>query len=322
MSRHGSRTALAVALGALLAISAQASFGVPAAVAVAPAQSGHPNRVDAEAGARSVSHLPKPPATPAGPATFSQPRPAPTVPMRPARVGLDPGSGGRLVGSDGALEVTAPAGAVTAADVQAAGGLSLEVRQVLPASGSNAGGSGHYSFGTWLVQVVDGSGRPAARGLRRELTVRLHQDARAGALDLGHARVLVNPALPSWAAAPALGPSERRPAAVESAGDGVVLSASVPVAAQSAAVSFDTNAPVATFGRPDPFETDLAAGALSAGIQLDLPAGPGGLTPPLSLAYNSAGVSDQHNPAAAAPWVGEGWSLGLGAISWSEAQIT
>jgi hypothetical protein len=100
------------------------------------------------------------------------------------------------------------------------------------------------------------------------------------------------------------------------------LSAAVPMSGSSStAVSFDTDAPVATFGKPDPFETDLSAGALSAGIPLDLPAGPGGLTPPLTLAYNSSGVSDQHNAQGAAPWVGEGWSMGLGAISWAEHNV-
>src|SRR5262249_25747738 len=38
----------------------------------------------------------------------------------------------------------------------------------------------------------------------------------------------------------------------------------------------------------------------------------------VSLAYSSAGVSESHNAVASAPWTGEGWSLGFGAISWSE----
>jgi hypothetical protein len=32
-------------------------------------------------------------------------------------------------------------------------------------------------------------------------------------------------------------------------------------------------------------------------------------------------VSDQHNVQGAAPWVGEGWSMGLGAISWAEHNV-
>ena len=363
-SAPGARRVLVAALGAALVMGAQAGWGSPVAAAAAgPVQSGRPNQVDPRAGTRSVRHLPAAPRTAVAPAAFSQPRPAPPVSMRPALVGLDPMAGGHFVGSDGVLELTAPAGAVSGT------GQSLLVRQVLPASGSNAGGSGEYTFGTWLVQVVDAAGQPAPAGLRREVTLKLHEDPRATALGLDHVRVAVNAPLPGWVdlspsaaavavapasgtpasgasapvgpasgarratpatpappsgggARPSLGPLARRTASVEAAaGQGPVLTAAVPLAGPNTAVSFDTNAPVATFGRPDPFETDLSAGALSAGIPLDLPAGPGGLKPPLSLAYNSAGVSDQHNPQGAAPWVGEGWSMGLGAISWAEHQV-
>ncbi|TMC01608.1 MAG: hypothetical protein E6J41_32670 [Chloroflexi bacterium] len=193
------------------------------------------------------------------------------------------------------------------------------------------------------MQVVDAAGRPAARGLRQPLDVRLHAAAWAGALDLAHVRVAVNPALPSWVdldpgsappvtpasgarqATPAGGGSAPRPAlGALSHGkatldpSSMALSAVVPASSSSTAMSFDTDAPVATFGRPDPFETDLSAGALSSGIELDLPAGPGGLTPPLQLAYSSSSVNDQHNAQAAAPWVGSGWNLGLGSVSWAE----
>jgi hypothetical protein len=89
----------------------------------------------------------------------------------------------------------------------------------------------------------------------------------------------------------------------------------------STAVSWGTNAPVATFGKPDPFEVQLSGGSLTTGYGLDLPKGPGGFTPPLSLAYNSAGVNDQHNAQGAAPWVGEGWNMSLGAISWAEHNV-
>ncbi|HEY7199066.1 MAG TPA: hypothetical protein VIC57_02585 [Candidatus Dormibacteraeota bacterium] len=337
------------ALGAVLMVAAQATFGAPAPVAAAaPAQNGHPNRADLSAGTRSVSHLPAPPKAPAGPRPPDSPPPIPKVPMQPGLVSLDPVSGAHFTGSDGVLEVTAPAGAVTAADVAAAGGtLRLLVRQVEPGSGSSAGGSGHVSFGTWLVQVVDAAGRPAARGLRQPLSVKLHESGRAGALDLRNVGVVVNPPLPSWvdlnpssvpavtaasgarqatpkapsspAARPALGAMSRQRATLEAGS--TTLSTSLLMTGPNAAASFDTNAVVATFGRPDPFETDLSAGALSAGIQLDVPAGPGGLTPPLTLAYNSSGVNDQHNAQGGAPWVGEGWSLGLGAISWAEHQV-
>jgi hypothetical protein len=358
--QHGRRTSVRgarrlglAAAGAAALVVSQVVLGlsvgfVGPASALAAGSSGHPNRFDPSRAARSVNHLPAPPPAPSGPRPPASGPRIPTVPMEPALVPLDPVLGGHFTGSDGALELTVPGGAVTGADVKAGGGgLSLLVRQVLPASGSNAGGSGHYTFGTWLMQVVDANGRPAARGLRQPLAVTVHQSRRAGALDLAHVRMTVNPPLPSWVnldptstpvtpasgarqAAPppasggsapkaALGAYSRQTARLDATA--TTLSASLPAASPNTAASFDTDAPVATFGKPDPFETDLSAGALSAGTKLDLPAGPGGLTPPLTLSYNSSGVSDQHNPQGAAPWVGEGWSLGLGSISWAEHQV-
>jgi hypothetical protein len=62
-------------------------------------------------------------------------------------------------------------------------------------------------------------------------------------------------------------------------------------------------------------------GGLTASYPIDVPAGPGGLTPPLQLTYSSASVAQQHNPQSAAPWVGEGWNLSLGAVSWAEHYV-
>ena len=41
----------------------------------------------------------------------------------------------------------------------------------------------------------------------------------------------------------------------------------------------------------------------------------------MQLSYASASVSEQHNPQGAAGWVGEGWNLSLGAISWAEHNV-
>ncbi|HEY1321521.1 MAG TPA: hypothetical protein VGF32_14790, partial [Streptosporangiaceae bacterium] len=354
-ARWSRRLALAAMGAAALVVVQMASglsvgFTAPlSALAAGPAPTGHPNRFAGGPAMQSVNHLPPPPTATGPKPTYTQPRALP-VSMQPALVPLDPVSGAHVVASDGVLELTVPAGAVTAADVRAAGGaLNLLVRQVMPASGSNAGDWGKYTFGTWVAQVVDAGGHPASRGLRQKVGVELHQDRRASALDLVHTQVLVNPALPSWVdlnpasvpvrsagaasaarqaqpaapptgtAKPALGPASRQAAALDSAT--TTLSATVPMSAATTSFSFNSTAPVATFGRPDPFETDLSAGALSAGIQLDLPQGPGGLTPPVQLAYNSASVSDQHNPQGAAPWVGEGWNVSLGAISWAERNL-
>jgi hypothetical protein len=380
LSARGARRLSLAVLGAVALIASQAVSGISAGfttpvsvLAAAPAPTAHPNRFVPGASMKSVNHLPAPPKPPPGlKPTFSQPKGPAPVPMQPARVPLDPGAGAHFVGSDGVLEVTVPPGAVTAQDVQAArGSLNLLVRQVEPGSGSSAGGSGHVSFGTWLVQVVDGSGRLVSHGLRQSPQVKLHQSQHAAAVNLAHTQVLVNPPLPTWVnldpgptvaglapaagtrqqtqtqvsgarqqtpaagsrqqasagasaapsstAAPALGPASHQSAALDPTT--ATLSSTVAMASASTSMSFGTNASVATFGKPDPFETDLAGGSLTAGIQLDLPAGPGGLTPPLTLGYSSAGVSDQHNPQGAAPWVGEGWNMSLGAISWAEHQV-
>ncbi len=44
-------------------------------------------------------------------------------------------------------------------------------------------------------------------------------------------------------------------------------------------------------------------------------------SPTIALAYDSDAVNSQHNPQAAAGWVGEGWALSLGSISWSERNV-
>lgn len=43
--------------------------------------------------------------------------------------------------------------------------------------------------------------------------------------------------------------------------------------------------------------------------------------PNITLAYNSGAVSEQHSPQGAAGWVGEGWSMSLGSISWAEHNV-
>jgi hypothetical protein len=92
--------------------------------------------------------------------------------MQPGRVLVDPVKGAQFLGSDGVFDLNAPAGVVTAADVAAAGGsMSLLVRQVLPASGGSAGGWGHYSFGTFLVQLFDAKGKPAKQVCRNAFGV-------------------------------------------------------------------------------------------------------------------------------------------------------
>jgi len=279
--------------------------------------------------------------------------------MQDAVLPLDPTKPASFVGSDGRLQVEVPTGAVTAADVSAAGGaLALQIRQIAPASGSTAGGSGHVSLGTYLLQVVDSTGHLVSHGLRQPVSVAMHLRRQEGALDLAHAFLLVNGSLPegitlnpgsapsalstsaasigrrtvvplklaatraSRASATSGSPSARSTTPQTTAAPAQTLSAPLSLSSPSTGISFDTDSPVATFGRPDPFNVDLSAGSMTAGYPIDLPAGAGGFRPPLTLAYSSASIAEQHNPQAAASWVGEGWNLTPGAITWAEHNAT
>ncbi len=87
-------------------------------------------------------------------------------------------------------------------------------------------------------------------------------------------------------------------------------------------ISFNTTAPQALWGTPNDVQVDLNSGGLMYRYPLDLPPGPGGLVPNLGLAYSSGAVDESHSLQAAAPWVGEGWSLDLGSISFTQENVT
>ncbi len=61
------------------------------------------------------------------------------------------------------------------------------------------------------------------------------------------------------------------------------------------------------------FQTDHFTGAATYSLPLDVPPGPGGFQPDLSLSYNSASV-DGANLMTQAGWAGMGWSMDVGAI--------
>ena len=63
----------------------------------------------------------------------------------------------------------------------------------------------------------------------------------------------------------------------------------------------------------DAFQVSQFTGAASYSMPIEVPAGPGGLQPNLSLSYNSQ-VIDQSTAQTQASWVGMGWSLGMNSI--------
>src|SRR5579883_1299636 len=295
----------------------------------------HPNKMSPDAGAQSLTHSPQLPTS--GNAKSGPPQIIShnmQMSMKAGSVTLQPGVAVSFVGSDKRLELDIPAGAITAQDLQAAGGtILLRVTQVAPASGSNAGGSGEFSLGTYLLQLVDAQGHLLSHGLRKPLVARYHLQKGEQNLYLDHAYVLLNGTLSQGAMAqpgvvqPAtntslastLGTRQVQQASLDTTSK--TLTASPLLSTPSTSLSWSDDSPVATFGKPDPASVNLSAGSLSYQEQFDLPNGPGGLTPPVSLTYSSEAVNEQHNPSAAAGWVGEGWNLSAGEISWSESNV-
>jgi hypothetical protein len=164
--RVSRRTALALTLVVLLLSGVLVELG-PAGLGAGPAahaqaKGDHPtNRFDPHADTTSVP--PRRPTAKPG----NQPPHAPVRITRPiggametGMLVLHPDQSSTFVGSDGRLEVDVPAGAVTAADMAAAGGggFQLRIAQVSPASGATSGGGNIISFGTYLLQVVDAHG--------------------------------------------------------------------------------------------------------------------------------------------------------------------
>jgi RHS repeat-associated protein len=307
----------------------------------------------------SVNNLPAEPSAPQGTSALAPGNlcKSQSFSMQPATIALSATTDAHFVSSDGHLRVDVPAGALTADQIAADGGAtSLLIRQILPASGSTAGGSGEYSFGTYLVQVLDASGRLATHGLTQPVTTSFHYGGSGIGVDVMHSFAVVNASLPncvnpdpasvsvggnapSQSASPAR-LSARGPSSLTtfSVANSAVLGASsspstsvdpssqslstpLTLSSPSTSISWDTNSPIATFGRPDQFEATLSGGSVITGYPIDVPAGPAGFKPPLTLAYDSAAVSDQHNPQGSAPWLGEGWNMSLGAITWSESNV-
>ncbi|MCG2783911.1 MAG: hypothetical protein L6461_02285 [Anaerolineae bacterium] len=69
----------------------------------------------------------------------------------------------------------------------------------------------------------------------------------------------------------------------------------------------------------DAFQVSTFTGAASYAFPIEVPPGPGGLQPSLALNYNSQ-VVDQSTVRTQASWVGMGWSLDVGSITWDSRE--
>lgn len=66
------------------------------------------------------------------------------------------------------------------------------------------------------------------------------------------------------------------------------------------------------------FQNDLQTGAATGAYPIEVPPGPGGFQPKISLQYNSGAVDEMKNKRDVGSWIGIGWSLSLGSISYDE----
>lgn len=335
--------------GLELALAAPAS--ATAQASASQASQGKPNKADPKARATSSTRSPAKGAPPA-PNTPVPPvrnliHPLPPTAMKPGAVALSATAATQFTGSDGLLEVQAPAGVITADDLTAAGGkITLQITQTAPGGGSIAGGSGLISFGSYLVQVVDSKGLLVKHGLRKPITMKLHLGSKKqSAFDLTQSFVVLNGSLPEGASVAPTGttggPANQQMATYPALNDRAALGMGALSQANAAydptanalvinplignpstSMSWNTHAPVAAFGNPDPFNVDLSGGGLTGSFPIDLPPAPGGTLPPVAMSYSSASVSESHGPQTSAGWVGEGWNLSLGAISWNEKNVT
>ncbi len=239
-------------------------------------------------------------------------------PITPFSIDLSSGGALHAASANSQISVDIPASAVTTADAAAAPGgkIKLAVTQIAPAGGSTDGG--HYTLGTYLLQVQDGTGKELASGagLRQPVNFTFHTPSGRSPIPYDRMYATLNGTVPSTLSVKKLGKNQRMAATYSASAN--TVTAAVTLGASSNAISFDSTSPVAFFGKPETFENDLHTGDLTTGFPIDLPAGPGGLTPPVTLSYSSGAISSTHNVQAAAPWVGDGWSLDPGEITWSE----
>ena len=264
------------------------------------------------------------------------PIPRPTLNVVPPRTVVLTTGAQQVVSGNGAFELDIAAGSVSAAQIQAAGGaIRLTVKQIDPGSGGAS--SGRIFLGTYQVLLQDTVGKPLTTlVLAHPFTFRYHaptglqswlwQDqsveaiwqpitstqsaaaaTRALALPSSSAsQVLLAhkdaPTTAVWSVSTNLGATA---AGVHSA---VTTPQSLLPAAASSTVTFNTEDPTASWGKAHDVDVGLSSGSVDYSYPLSVPSGPGGLTPPVSLAYSSGSVNETHNVQAAAPWVGEGWS--------------
>lgn len=234
------------------------------------------------------------------------------VTMKPQALLLSAIASSHLLGSDKRLEVTVPAGAVTPALLAKAGGvLYLHVSQLMgPSGGSN---SGQVLLGAYSFTLVGAQGQTMNAALAKPLQVSLHLTGWRGAgFDLLRTQLVIPPKARG-----------AKPVVIKTAynSKNQTLDAIMPFTASPFNSFWNTDAPNAQVSQQSDATVNLPAGDMEYSYPINVPSGPGGLKPNLTLAYSSGSVAAQHYPESAADWLGEGWDLSVGSISWEERNV-
>lgn len=85
--------------------------------------------------------------------------------------------------------------------------------------------------------------------------------------------------------------------------------------------SLQTDPGIAGPGMIQSFQNDLHSGAATASYPIELPPGPRGFQPSLSLTYNSGILDSMKSEYGMAGWVGLGWNLSMGSIAEGKEEI-
>ena len=235
-----------------------------------------------------------------------------------------------LTTSDHRFTIDVPAGALTSSQLASVGGpVTLQVTEVAGPVGGGA--SGRLSLGVYQIELLGPHGRLTGFAFHHPLKLGLHYDPTeaAGFINYGVTLQVESDTpqrtkgvvTPGGGSAPTGQPTRERVPITLSASahtvSGQSLLSTLPLTG-SAVATFNTSAPQATWPTVQDFQTNLNSGSLSYSYPINLPPAPGSFVPSLGLSYASDSVNEDHGLQTSAPWVGEGWSLDLGSINWSQ----
>ena len=214
-----------------------------------------------------------------------------------ARASFVPGNAATLQSADGLIRVDVPRGLFGRA-------LKLQASRAAPAGEKNPPATvrGHRSLGTLFLNASDSAGQ-AVHTFDQPLTLSMrYTPEQLEATGLSEADLSI-----FW-----FHPDAQRWVPVQSQIDPDKRTVTAQVDHFSAYTLSDGSSPSAAYiPSLQGFQTSLLTGAASYRYPIEVPAGPGGLKPELTLSYSSAASDGRGGTRSRwqAGWVGKGWSL-------------